>query len=89
MYIVQTDPFGKFFLSPVDPVALGIPTYFDIIKDPMDLGTINSKLERGRYASPEEFEADVRLVLHNCFLFNHPGKVFYDMIWFFFFKTFL
>jgi hypothetical protein len=70
---VQTDPFGKFFLAPVDPIALGIPTYFDIVKNPMDMGTIQSKLENSRYVSPDEFEADVRLVLHNCFLFNHPG----------------
>jgi len=29
-----------FFGAPVDPVALLIPTYFDVIKNPMDLGTI-------------------------------------------------
>ena len=28
------------FGTPVDPVALNIPAYFDIIKNPMDLGTI-------------------------------------------------
>jgi hypothetical protein len=28
---------GIYFAAPVDPVKLGIPTYFDIIKDPMDL----------------------------------------------------
>jgi hypothetical protein len=28
------------FHEPVDPVKLGIPDYFDIIKNPMDLGTI-------------------------------------------------
>ena len=28
------------FLFPVDPIALGIPTYFDIIKNPMDFSTI-------------------------------------------------
>lgn len=28
------------FRRPVDPVAYGIPDYFDIIKQPMDLGTI-------------------------------------------------
>lgn len=26
------------FLSPVDPVALKLPDYYKIIKDPMDLG---------------------------------------------------
>jgi hypothetical protein len=28
------------FLKPVNPVELGIPDYFDIIKHPMDFGTI-------------------------------------------------
>ena len=28
------------FVKPVDPVELNIPDYFDIVKNPMDLGTI-------------------------------------------------
>ena len=28
------------FLKPVDPVADHCPSYFDVIKNPMDLGTI-------------------------------------------------
>lgn len=31
---------GWVFNSPVDPIFLNIPDYFDIIKNPMDLGTI-------------------------------------------------
>ncbi|OQR81493.1 phosphatidylserine synthase, partial [Thraustotheca clavata] len=33
------------FLEPVDPVKLNIPTYFQIIERPMDLGTINTRLQ--------------------------------------------
>ena len=29
------------FVFPVDPVKLNIPTYFDIIKEPMDLKKIS------------------------------------------------
>jgi bromodomain-containing factor 1 len=36
-------PFNK----PVDPVALNIPTYFDAIKQPMDLGTVEASIKRG------------------------------------------
>lgn len=32
------------FLQPVDPIALNIPHYTQIIKEPMDLGTIDQKL---------------------------------------------
>ena len=28
------------FIKPVDPIALGCPTYFDVIKTPMDFETI-------------------------------------------------
>ncbi|CAH1450690.1 unnamed protein product [Lactuca virosa] len=37
------------FNAPVNPVALGIPDYFDVIKTPMDFGTICSNLEKGLY----------------------------------------
>ncbi|KAG7902994.1 hypothetical protein KL907_004127 [Ogataea polymorpha] len=61
------------FLVPVDPVALDCPTYFDVVKEPMDLGTIHSKLQNGEYENADEFEKDVRLVFHNCYLFNPEG----------------
>jgi len=58
------------FMEPVDPVKLGIPDYFTVVKNPMDLSTIKKKLDAGAYGSPEEFEADVRLMLQNCYLYN-------------------
>jgi hypothetical protein len=61
------------FKMPVDPVALGIPTYFDIIKNPMDLSTIEKRLNTLVYNVADDFIADVRLMLNNCFTFNPPG----------------
>ncbi|KAG0350843.1 hypothetical protein BGZ54_003615, partial [Gamsiella multidivaricata] len=67
--------FGAFAV-PVDPIALGIPTYFDIIKHPMDFGTIEKKLIAGNYTSGAEVIRDVNLVFSNCALFNsHPGDL--------------
>lgn len=40
------------FLQPVDPVLMRIPDYPEIVKHPMDLGTIDKKLTDGQYASP-------------------------------------
>lgn len=37
------------FRTPVDPNALGIPDYFDIIRTPMDMSSIRRKLETGTY----------------------------------------
>lgn len=61
---------GAFFGQPVDPVAHGIPNYHQIIKEPMDLGTIQSKMDSNEIESPEEFGRFVRLVFDNAMTFN-------------------
>lgn len=61
------------FLQPVDPVAQGVPNYFEIVKEPMDLSTISNKLRDGVYEGAEDFEADIRLMFKNCYLFNPEG----------------
>ncbi|SGZ51897.1 CIC11C00000002224 [Sungouiella intermedia] len=62
------------FLQPVDPVALNIPNYHEIIKEPMDFGTIQGKLANNQYENGDEFERDVRLIFKNCYLFNPEGN---------------
>lgn len=66
------------FYYPVDPVALNIPTYHSVIKKPMDLSTIQTKLKAGQYENAKEMEADVRLMFKNCFKFNIPGDPIYQ-----------
>lgn len=61
------------FLAPVDPIEQGVPTYFDVIKEPMDLSTIQRKLVDGIYYTGDEFESDVRLMFRNCYTFNPEG----------------
>ncbi|KAJ5109036.1 hypothetical protein N7456_005711 [Penicillium angulare] len=61
------------FYYPVDPVALNIPTYHNVIKKPMDLSTAQNKLKTGQYENAEEFAGDIRLMLKNCFKFNLKG----------------
>ena len=63
------------FLEPVDPVAMNIPTYFDYVKHPMDLGTMQEKLSNWEYHSMEEFEKDMKLVFSNCYAFNPDGTI--------------
>ena len=63
------------FMAPVDPVALNIPTYHNIIKKPMDFGTIKDKLAAGQFENAKEFETDARQVFQNCYKFNLPGDV--------------
>ncbi|XP_039589388.1 bromodomain-containing protein 4-like, partial [Passer montanus] len=58
------------FYKPVDVEALGLHDYCDIIKHPMDLSTIKSKLEGREYRDAQEFAADVRLMFSNCYKYN-------------------
>ncbi|KAK4947626.1 transcription initiation at TATA-containing promoter protein [Elasticomyces elasticus] len=66
---------NQYFTHPVDPVALNIPTYFQIIKKPMDLGTVRTKLNNNVYEKAKDFEEDVRLVFKNCYKFNPEGDL--------------
>ncbi|XP_044018390.1 CREB-binding protein-like [Aphidius gifuensis] len=58
------------FRQPVDPQALGVPDYFDIIKNPIDLSTIKRKLDAGKYKAPLEYCHDVWLMFDNAWLYN-------------------
>jgi len=63
------------FAEPVDPVALGIPDYLDVIKTPMDLGTIETRLRLNDYAHAWEFFQDLELVWKNALQYNTEGEV--------------
>lgn len=68
--------YGWAFNNPVDPVQWNIPDYFDIIKCPMDLGSIKKRLENEHYSSVEAFAGDVRLVFENCIAYNSSTNKF-------------
>ncbi|KAI4366913.1 hypothetical protein MLD38_022715 [Melastoma candidum] len=71
---VMDHQYGWVFNKPVDVKALNIPDYFDVIKHPMDLGTVKSRLGSGAYSNPLEFVADVRLTFSNAMTYNPPGN---------------
>jgi hypothetical protein len=65
------------FLEPVDIVA--VPTYLNVIRQPMDLSTIAFKLGKNIYGSAAAFKADFELMLDNSDIFNAgqpPSPVF-------------
>lgn len=64
------DQFGWVFHDPVDPVALGLPDYFDVVKNPMHLELVKKKVENAIYPDMESFERDVKLVFENAILYN-------------------
>lgn len=71
---LMSHTFGWVFNTPVDVVKLNIPDYFTVIKHPMDLGTVKSKLTAGEYAHPLDFAADVRLTFSNAMTYNPPAN---------------
>lgn len=76
---LKKNPNADPFLRPVDPIALNIPDYFTIIKEPMDLGTVEKNLLNGMYKNHLEFASDVRKIWSNSFLYNAKGSVVYYM----------
>ncbi|XP_072505172.1 bromodomain testis-specific protein isoform X2 [Notamacropus eugenii] len=60
------------FYKPVDVTALGLHNYYDVVKNPMDLGTIKKKMDNQEYKDAHEFAADVRLMFMNCYKYNPP-----------------
>jgi len=77
--VLQDHQHGWVFNSPVDPIELGLPDYFEVIKQPMDLGTIRKKLENGCYHSLDDFHNHVQITFDNAMLYNPEGSVVYNM----------
>lgn len=65
---------NQWFMEPVDPVALNIPTYHSVVKQPMDLGTMKGKLDNGEYESAKDFKSDFGLIVRNCVKFNSENS---------------
>ncbi|KAK1406678.1 hypothetical protein QVD17_42197 [Tagetes erecta] len=63
------------FSEPVDPNEL--PDYHEIIKQPMDFGTVRSKLDEGLYSSLEELESDVYLICSNAMQYNSSDTIYF------------
>lgn len=66
----------RFFTQPVDTSY--VTDYLDVIKKPMDLGTVQEKLRTYSYASFEELWQDIELIWKNCCTYNSPHTQFYQ-----------
>lgn len=67
---LQSHPAAWPFLKPVDGEE--VPSYYTVISNPMDLSSMDAKLEGDLYKALPEFIADFNLIVVNCRAFNDP-----------------
>lgn len=60
------------FNMPVDTVKFNIPHYYNVVTQPMDLQTMERKLQAGEYNTVDEFVRDLTLIVENSLKFNGP-----------------
>lgn len=70
----QTRPDADAFADPVDWEAFGLMDYPEIITHPMDLSTVQQKLEDGKYSNSGDFAKDMRLIWKNAMTYNRPDS---------------
>lgn len=54
-----------------------VPDYYEVIKEPMDLGTMEVKLENDAYETMDDFVYDCSLIFNNCRQYNGENTTFY------------
>ncbi|WVR07104.1 hypothetical protein IAU60_004143 [Kwoniella sp. DSM 27419] len=65
---LQNEPSAWPFTKPVDGNV--VHDYYEVIKEPMDLSTMEHKLENNHYESVEDFLGDAKLMFDNCRQYN-------------------
>ncbi len=68
---------GTIFHNPIKPSEA--PDYYDIVKRPVDLKTIKSRVKDGVIANSLEFQRDIYLMFANAMIYNRPGSDVYIM----------
>ena len=77
LLILKIHPKAKPFLEPVDYIALKIPDYPQIVKEPIDLGSIEKNLLERKYATQADFIKDIEKTWNNSFLYNPKNTKIY------------
>lgn len=62
------------FLNPVNKDE--VPDYYNVIASPMDLSTMEERLERDVYAAPKDLVGDLKLIFSNCRQYNDATTVY-------------
>eukprot|EP00358_Blepharisma_japonicum_P006604 CAMPEP_0202941162 /NCGR_PEP_ID=MMETSP1395-20130829/1272_1 /ASSEMBLY_ACC=CAM_ASM_000871 /TAXON_ID=5961 /ORGANISM="Blepharisma japonicum, Strain Stock R1072" /LENGTH=333 /DNA_ID=CAMNT_0049636119 /DNA_START=200 /DNA_END=1198 /DNA_ORIENTATION=+ len=74
---IKRHDYSEPFLEPVNPKL--VPDYHSVIKEPMDLSTVEKKLRAGEYENGYQFAMDMRLIWSNSFQYNAKNSDLYAM----------
>lgn len=69
----------SFTLFYISRLEMGLLDYPQIVKNPMDLGTIKENIMSGKYSTYEEVFNDIQLIWDNCKLYNMLGSEIYKV----------
>lgn len=72
---ITNHPLAWPFAVPVNKDEVG--DYYDVIKEPMDLSTMEQKLENDKYETFDQFLYDCRLIFNNCRSYNAETTTYY------------
>lgn len=69
---LKKNPASLDFRYPVPYQEMRLFDYPEIIKNPMDLSTVDKKLKARKYETVDDFVSDINLIFSNCYLYNGP-----------------
>ncbi|KAK4169715.1 putative histone acetyltransferase [Cladorrhinum sp. PSN259] len=74
LYQMQNHKQAWPFLNPVNREE--VPDYYNVITTPMDLSTIEERLEHDHYNTPKDLVSDMKLIFSNCKQYNDATTVY-------------
>ena len=69
---VLSDPFFKL------PSRKELPDYYEVIRKPVDIDKIRSRIRSNRYRNLDDLEADFMLLCKNAQIYNVEGSTIYE-----------
>jgi hypothetical protein len=77
IHTLKKSPYAQPFLKAVDLVAH--PDYLQVVSEPMDLETVETKLKHNEYETAYQFAMDIRKIWSNSFRYSAKGSDLYSM----------
>jgi hypothetical protein len=72
--ILSSHRISEIFCDPIDRILDECPDYFSVVKHPINLSTIQWKLDDGEYQTMQQWSQDVELVWANALAYNGPDS---------------